>query len=241
MKHSAMLKLAVVVLAVAALSLDGCVNVNDPVVTPTDLRSTVRFVNFTNMAGATTMSVAIDKSTATTASAAFQSGSAYMDLPAGPRFWSFSYGSTTDTLRQALAANTQYTYYSEYEPTMDASRTYLLVPERRTFTGTVPFPSGSQVVRFINLSSDTAATVSGGLTFHLMYGATDTTTTLAFGSASGYYQAALTGTPQYMVVGAAGDTLETATAVGAAAGRYSVVFVGTQAASSWQVKVFQEN
>jgi hypothetical protein len=245
MKHSAMLKFTVLFLVVVAAFLGGCVEVNNPEVSPTDFRSTVRFVNFANVTGATTMSVAIDKSTATTATATFQNGSAYMDVPAGPRFWSFSYGSTTDTLRQALTPYTQYTYYSEYEPTLDASRTYLLVSERRTYAGTVPYPSGAQVVRFINLSSDTAATVSGGLTFTLIHGASDgtsdTSATLGFGNVSVYYQAALSSAPQYMVVGAAGDTLKTATAVGAAAGRYTVVFTGSQAGSGWKETVFTEN
>jgi hypothetical protein len=240
MKHSAMLKFTVLVLVVVALFLGGCVKVNDPELSATDLRSTVRFIDFANMPSS--MVVSLDRSTSSTATVSFQNASSYMDLPAGPRFWSFAYGATTDTLHQALTPNTQYTYYSEYESTnRDTTRTYMLVSERRTFTGTVPYPSDAQVVRFINLSSDTAATVSGGLTFHLMYATTDTTTTLAFGSASDYYQTPASNSPQFSIVGASGNTLVPATAVGVAAGRYSVVFTGSQAASSWQAKVFQEN
>jgi hypothetical protein len=241
MKHSAMFKFAVIMSAVLALYLGGCVEVNNPDVRPTDLRSTVRFVNFANMPNS--MAVILDRSAATTATVTFQNSSSYMDLPAGPRFWSFVYGGTTDTLHHALTPSTQYTYYSEYEPTnTDTVRTYVLVSERRTFSGAVPFPSGAQVVRFINLSSDTAATVLGGLTFHFMYGTTDTTSDpLTFASASDYYQTPASNSPQFSIVGASGNTLVPATAVGAAAGRYSVVFTGSQAASSWQAKVFQEN
>jgi hypothetical protein len=242
MKHSAMLKFTVFVVVVAALLLGGCVNVTDPIVSTVDLRSTVRFVNFANVPGAATMSVAIDNSTSATASVAFQSSSSYIDLPAGARFWRFSYGATQDTLRRALTPNYQYTYYSVYEPQNgDVARTYVLATERNTYAGTATFAPGTQVVRFLNLSSDTAATVSGGLTFHLMFGTTDTSATVSFGSATPYYQAALSSSPEYMVVGAAGDTLAGPTAVNAAAGRYSIVFVGSQAASSWTTKVLPEN
>lgn len=242
MKHSAMLKFTIFVVVVVALLLGGCVNVTDPVLSTQDFRSTVRFVNFANYAGAS-MSVSIDHSTATTATAAFQSASSYYDLPAGSRFWSFSYGGTTDTLHQALTPNTQYTYYSEYEPTNgDQATSYVLVSERRTFTGTVPYPAGQQVVRFINLSSDTAATVIGGLEFDLMTADTSISATgLAFGAQTPYYTLPVSGSPQYMVVGAAGDTLMTATSVAAAEGRYSVVFTGSQAGSGWHVNVFKEN
>lgn len=239
MKQSAMLKFTILVLGVVAFFLGGCVEVNNPVLKPTDLRSSVRFVNFANMPSST-MSVSIDKSTAVTATATYLNASTYKDLPAGSRFWSFTYGSTTDTLRQALTANYQYTYYSVYEPG-DASRTYLLAAERNTYAGTFTYAPGTQVVRFLNLSSDTAATVSGGLTFHLMYGTKDTSATIGYGASTDYFQAPLASSPKYMVVGAAGDTLVGATAVNAAAGRYSVIFVGLQASSSWQTKVFTEN
>lgn len=241
MTQTAMLKFATFVLVVCAFFLGGCVEVNNPDLKPTDYRSTVRFVDLANMPSST-MTVSIDKSTSTTATATYLNASAYFDLPAGTRFWTFAYGSTQDTMRQALAPNYQYTYYSEYEPTNgDAARTYILLAERNTYSGTVAYPSGSQVVRFLNLSTDSAATVSGGLTFHLMYGTTDTTAdALTFGTGASF-TAPASPAPQYMVVGAAGDTLVTPRAVGSAAGRYTVAFIGSQAASSWQTKVFTEN
>jgi hypothetical protein len=242
MKHSAMLKFKILVPVVVALVLGGCVKVNNPDVTAVDYRSSVRFANFANTGSS--MAVNLDKSATATATVAFQNGSTYADLPAGARFFSFAYGASIDTLHQALTPNTQYTLYSEYEATNgDAGRSYVWVAERRTFASTVPFPSGMQVVRFINLSSDTAATVAGGLTFHYMYGTTDTTTNaLAFGDASPYFQATASAS-QFLIVGALNDTLlsKTGTAIGATAGRYSVVFSGSKKASSWQAKVFSEN
>lgn len=242
MKYSAMLKFTVLFVAVGVLFLGGCINVNNPEVKAVDFRSSVRFVNYANTS--TTMAVAMDRATAATATVSFQSGSSYLSLPAGARFFSFTYGATNDTLHQALNPNWQYTIYSEYEPTNgDLARTYVFVQERYTFAETVPYPSNTQVVRFVNMSSDTAATVLGGLSFHLMFGTTDTTTVdpVTFKLASPYYQAPVSASPMFMIVGSANDTLVAPTAVAAGAGRYSVVFSGSQNASSWQAKVFQEN
>lgn len=240
MKQTAMLKITIFVFAIVALFLGGCVDVNQPVLKPTDFRSTVRFVDLANLTSS--MSVTYDKPPVTAATATYLNASAYIDMPAGTRFWTFAYGSTQDTMRQALVPNYQYSFFSVYEPSNgDVERTYILMAERNTYSGTVAYPSGSQVVRFLNLSTDSAATVSGGLTFHLMYGSTDTTTdALTFGTGA-IFTAPASPAPQYMVVGAAGDTLVTSRAVGSAAGRYTVVFVGSQAASSWQTKVFTEN
>ena len=232
------------VLSVVALSLGGCVKVNSPDVGATDFRASVRFANFVNLAGAGTMTVNVDKSSSTTATVTLdQVSSPYSDLPAGARFFQFNYGGTSDTLHLALTAYTQYTMYSEFEPQNgDAARSYMLVPERRTFTGAVPFPADTQVVRLVNMSTDTAADVSGGLTFTFKGGSTDTMSDpVAFGSASPYYQAAASSNPQYTIVGATGTVIQAATTVGAAAGRYSVVFVGSQAAGTWQAIVFKEN
>ncbi len=240
MTQTAMLKFAISVLVVGAFFLGGCVEVNNPDLKPTDFRSSVRFVDFANLGSS--MSVTYDKPPVTAASATYLNASAYVDLPAGSRFWTFTYGSTQDTLRRALSPNYQYSYYSVYEPSTGATdRTYFLLAERNMYAGTVAYPAGHQVVRFLNLSSDTAATVSGGLTFHLMYGTTDTTSdALTFGTSESF-TAPASPAPKYMVVGAAGDTLVTPTAVGSGAGAYTVVFVGSQAASSWQTKVLTEN
>ena len=240
MKHSAMLKYTLFVLVAVALFLGGCVEVNNPDLKPTDFRSSVRFIDFTNLPSS--MAVSVDNASAATVT--YQNASSYVDLPSGTRSWSFNYGGTVDTMRQALTPNYQYAFFSEYEPLNgDATRSYFLVAERNTYSGTSAYAPGTQTVWFLNLSSDTAATVSGGLTFHWMYGTTDTTTSaLAFGTSSvGYFTAPVSSSPQYMVVGAAGDTLVAPTAVSASAGRFSVVFVGSQAGSSWQTKVFQEN
>lgn len=241
MKQTAMLKFTILVLVVVALFVGGCVEVNNPDVQAFDFRASVRFANFSNVGGAS-MVVKVDRSSATAATATYQAASSYVDLPAGARFFSFTYGGTTDTLHQALTPYTQYTLFSQGNAT---SRSYYTLTERRTLPGTVPFPSGMQEVRFLNISDDTSATVAGGLTFHLMYGTTtvkDTATdALVNPAVSDYYTAPVSGSPKYMIVGSAGDTLKTATAVGTAAGRYTVVFSGTQAGGGWVETVFKEN
>lgn len=238
MKQTAMLKFTLLVLVVVALFVGGCVDVNNPDVQAFDFRASVRFANFSNVGGAS-MVVKVDRSSATAATATYRAASSYVDLPAGARFFSFAYGGTTDTLHQALTPYTQYTLYSQGNAT---TRSYYVVTERRTLPGTVPYASGMQEVRFINLSDDTSATVAGGLTFHLLYGTKDTTTdALTYPGISDYYSAAASSNPKYMIVGAAGDTLKTATAVGTGAGRFTVVFSGTQAGGGWVESVFKEN
>jgi len=242
MKYSAMLKFTLLLVAVVALFLGGCINVNNPEVKAVDFRASVRFVNFANTS--TTMAVAMDHSASAAATVSFQSGSSYLDLPAGARFFSFTYGAANDTLHQALKANWQYSVYSEQEPSLgETARTYLFLQERYTFAETVPYPSGTQVVRFLDMSTDTTPTVQGGLTFHWMYASTDTTpdAALTFGQASPYYQANVSSSPKFMIVGSANDTLVAPTSVGASAGRYTVVFSGNKKASSWQANVFKEN
>jgi len=240
MKHSAMLKFTILVLVVVALFLGGCVKVNNQDVQAVDYRASVRFVNLANMPAS--MAVSIDKAAAA-ATVSYQNASSYLNLPAGARFFSFAFGGTTDTLHAALTHDTQYSLYSVYEASnSDQARTYMLLAERMDYPSTVPYPANTQVVRFINASSDTAATVAGGLTCHLMYGTKDTTSLpLAFGDVSTYFQVATSGAAKYMIVGAKNDTLIPATAVGASSGRYSVVFSGSKKTSSWIAKVFQEN
>ena len=243
MKHSAMLKFVVMLSAVLALYLGGCVEVNNPDISPINFQSTLRFVDLANMSGSS-MVVNIDKSASAIVSVAFQGSSPYISIPSGTRFFSFAYGATNDTLRQPLTPNYKYTFFSVYEPTNgDAARTYALVAERNTYTGTKAFPSGSQLVQFFNMSSDTTPTVSGGLTFHLMTATWDTSNAspVGFAGASPYWSAATASSPEFMVVGSAGDTLITATAVGAGDGRYGIVFSGSKKASSWSAKVFKED
>jgi hypothetical protein len=242
MKHSAMLKFAVMMSAVLALYLGGCVEVNNPNITPIDFQSSVRFVNLANTGSS--MVVNVDKSASATATVAFQAASSYYSLPSGSRFFSFTYGATNDTLRQPLTPDYKYTFFSVFEPTnTDVARTYTLVAERNTYTGTTIFPAGSQLVQFFNMSSDTAATVSGGLKFHLMTATWDTSNAslVKFAGASPYWSAATSKSPQFMVVGSKGDTLIPATAVGAGDGRYGIVFSGSKKASSWSAKVFKED
>jgi hypothetical protein len=242
MKHSAMLKFVVMLSAVLALYLVGCVEVNNPNITPINFQSSVRFVNLANTGNS--MVVNVDKSGTATATVAFQAASAYYSLPSGSRFFSFTYGATNDTLRTPLTPDYKYTYFSVFEPTNgDAARTYALVAERNTYTGTKAFPAGSQKVQFFNMSSDTTPTVSGGLTFHLMTATWDTSnaSALGFNSASPYWSAPTANSPQFMVVGSAGDTLIPATPVGAGDGSFGVVFSGSKAANSWSAKVFKED
>ncbi len=247
MKQTAMLKFAIAAFIVCAFFLGGCVQVNDPVIKPTDFRSSVRFVDLANTGSS--MAVTYDKPPVTAGSATYLNATAYLNLPAGSRFWTFAYGAAQDTFPYALTTNYQYSFYSVYEPSSGATaRSYYIVPERNLYTNTVAYPAGKQVVRFINLSTDTAATVSGGLTFHLVYGSTDTTTNaLTFGGTQSF-TAPASASNSFRIMGAATDTLGNlidtlvpTTTIGANPGRYSVVFVGSQANSSWQAKVLQEN
>ncbi len=242
MKHSAMLKFVVMMSAVLALYLGGCVEVNNPEFSPTDFRSIVKFVNLANTGSS--MVVNIDKSTTATATVAFQGASSYLSLPSGTRFFSFTYGAANDTLRQPLTPNYKYTFFSVYEPTNgDAARTYVRASERTTYTGAVASVAGAQLVRFYNMSSDTAVEVSGGLTFHLITASSDTSnqSPLSFMGNSAYYSAPTAGSPQFTVVGSDGSTLVAATAVGSGDGRFGVVFSGSKAASSWSAIVFKED
>ena len=242
MKHSAMLKFVVMLSAVLALYLGGCVEVNNPNITPIDFQSPVRFINLANTGSS--MVVNVDKSTTATATVAFQAASSYYSLPSGSRFFSFTYGAANDTLRQPLTPDYKYTFFSVFEPTVPGMvRTYSLVAERNTYTGTKAFAAGSQKVQFFNMSSDTTPTVSGGLTFHLMTATWDTSNAspVGFGGGSPYWSAPTANSPQFMVVGSAGDTLITATAVGAGDGSFGIVFSGSKAASSWSAKVFKED
>ncbi|HEY6951188.1 MAG TPA: DUF4397 domain-containing protein [Bacteroidota bacterium] len=242
MKHSAMLKFAVMMFAVLALYLGGCVDVNNPDVQAVDYRASLKFVNFANMGNP--MVVTIDKAATTAASVTYQNASTYLNLPAGTRFFSFAYGTTVDTLRKALTPNYKYTMFGVNDLSLpgDTVRTYILSSERAS--AAPAFVAGSQIVRFYNLSMDTAATVSGGLTFHLLTATSDTSndTPLVFPGVSKYYYPAKTAqSPQFMIVGAAGDTLVQPTTVGSGDGRFGVVFTGSQTASSWSAKVFKED
>ncbi len=225
----------------------GCVNVNNPDISTVDYRSLVKFVNLSKIG--TSVSVKVDGSTVVN-SLTNTSYSAYEDLASGTRFFSFTYAGTTpaiqDTFHYSLAPNYKFTYFFVSDPTAgDSTRTYCLVPERQTYSGTVASIPNNILVRFINLSNDTSASVSGGVQFHLIYSTIDTTTDLlVFKGVSPYYQVALSNSAQYLVMSA--DTsihtpLIPSTSVSTTQGRFSVVLYGFQGTNTLQTQVYKED
>ena len=233
MKLSITWWLIVLCSAVLILYVGGCVDVNNADVSAVDLRSSVKFINLSTVGSG--VNVKID-SVGVVSSLAYTTGSPYLDLASGTRFFSVIYTGVsataiTDTFRNALTPNYKSTYFIVCDPSAgDSTRSYLLYPERQTFNGTVITIAGKLLVRFINLTKDTAAAVTGGVQFHLNYGATDTTTAsaLAFAGASPYYQVALSDTAKYYVLGTddASTSVIPLTTLSGAQGRVSVVLYG---------------
>ncbi len=235
--------LAILWSIVLTFYVPGCVNVNDADVANVDLRTQIRFVDLAN--NGSPMNVTVDGSAVPAVT--YGLGSSYQNLPAGTRTFIFTYGSAADTIRKAIDPNMQCTYYSVFEPANgDASRSYLLVNERQTYSGTVATVPGHVIVRFVNFSNDTATTGPGGLDFHLTYVTPDTVahdtaaTALTFKSATPYYNVAIADGPQYHILSSRGDTVNAATAP-TTQGRYSIVLYGSRTASTLQIKVFQED
>ena len=225
----------------------GCVNVNNPDVSTVDYRSSVKFVNLSKVG--TGVNVNVDGSAVVT-SLAYTSSSAYQDLASGTRFFSVMYAGTTpamqDTFHYALAPNYKLTYFFVSDPTGgDLTHYYCLIPERQTYSGVVASVANNILVRFINLSNDTSASVSGGVQFHLTYNTTDTTTDLlAFKGVSSYYQVAVSNSANYRVMRA--DTsihtpLIPSTPVSTTQGRFSVVLYGFQGSNTLQTQVYKED
>ncbi|MGD0591362.1 MAG: hypothetical protein ABSA44_11290 [Bacteroidota bacterium] len=233
---------AIVVCVTLAFYFNGCVKVDNPVASSVDIRTSVKFVDLAN--NGSTMSVSVDG--ISVGSFAFQNYSGYVDLPAGGRKFAFTYGTTVDTVKQAIAPDYKSSFFS-IQQTGDTSRTYAIFYERVTYSGAVTFVPRNVLVRFINLSSDTATTIKSGVNFHLTGVMVDTVVTdsstaaLGFLKSSSYIQAPLTNAPKYYIVGAQEDTLVSASAVSLSEGRYSVVLYGSKTASNLQSIILKED
>jgi hypothetical protein len=215
--------LAVGIIGVLTLFLNGCVKINDANVSATDFRSPVKFVDLVNTG---TQSVSVVGSGAV-GTLNYGDPTAYISVPSGPRKFVFVYGSgAPDTLPQPLVANYKYSFFS-IRSSLDTAVTYALFYERNTYAGTDAYVPKNVLVRFINLSNDTSATISDGVSFHLK----DTSSVnmsksgIAFLASTPYYQAPVGKNPSFVVLGAKSDTLVPTTSI-SSEGRYSVVLYG---------------
>ena len=136
-------------------------------------------------------------------------------------------------------ADYKYSFFS-IKGTSDAVVTYALYYERNTYAGTVTYSPQNVLVRFINLSNDTSATISGGVTFH--FADTSNVDTLQSGitflASTPYYQAPVGKNPNFNVIGANSDTLVATTSL-TSEGRYSVVLYGS--VGSLKSKILKED
>jgi len=237
MRLSQKMWLAVLFCAAMSLYINGCIDVDNSAVSTVDIRSSVRFINLSNNGSA--MNVNVDGSTIANA-VNYANASSYVDLPAGTRNFIFSFGAVADTFRAAIPNNYKSSYYSVFESAVgDTKRTYVLVSERQTYAGLTAFTAGNILVRFINLSKDTAAAVIGGVNFRLISSTIDSTTdVLEFPKGSGYIAVPVSSNPQFQVLDANANTIIQSTAVSSSEGRFTVVLYGYGTA---QAKVFQED
>lgn len=223
----------------------GCLDVNNANVSPIDLRATVKFVNFAHFGSS--MTVTVNKTFAATVN--YDSLSTYLDLPAGTDSLFFRYSATTDTLVRALDPDKKCTIYSVFDSTNgDTARAYIVEYERQTYGGSVRFVPDSVLVRFLNLTRDTAYTGPTGIEFHVLTGPTadsvahDTSrSAVTFAGATPYYQASISKFPRYMIISDRGDVLTPSTPIPSAEGRYAIVLSGSSSAGTLKIKVFKED
>jgi hypothetical protein len=228
--------LAVGIIGVLTLFFNGCVKINDANVATTDFRSPVKFVDLVSTG---TQSISVVGGDAV-GSFSYEDATSYISLPSGSRKFVFVYGtSAPDTLPQPLVANYKYSFFS-IKSSLDTAVTYALFYERNTYAGTVAYVPQNVLVRFINLSNDTSATISGGVSFHLK----DTSSVdksksgITFLASTPYYQAPVGKSPSFDVLGAESDTLIHTTPI-TSEGRYSVVLYGT--IGSLKSKILKED
>jgi len=225
----------VFVLAVS-LSLTGCVDVNQPAVHTKNYTSPARFVN---LAVNSSLAVMVDGGSAVTG-IAYGNTSAYIDLPSGSRLFRFSYSSVVDTLRQSLMSQYKYSIFVVYDPsTSVTSGTYVFLMERYTFES--PYPADSSLLRFVQLSPDTSATIKNGVSVTFSYGSRDTSfKKISFQGNTPYLRVPSNGV-RFTVIGSNGDTLKSVSGDAGLSGlgRYSFVIYGP--ASSLQKKLFKED
>jgi hypothetical protein len=233
---------AVVVCVTLAFYFNGCVKIDNPAAPPVDIRSTVKFINLAN--NGSQMNVKVDGNSV--ASVSFTNASSYIDVPSGGRNFVFTYGPKVDAVSQVVAAYYKVSYFA-IQQAGDTGVTYALYYERNTYSGVVTFIPQDILVRFINLSSDTAGTIKSGVSFHLTGAQQDTSTqdtvtaALAYLKSSTYYQAPLSKAPKYSIIGANNDILVGATAVSLTEGRFTVVLYGSKTANTLQSIIFKED
>jgi hypothetical protein len=221
---------------VLSVALSACVDTDSGTIPLVDERTSTKFVNLANVG---TMSVAVDGGAV--ASVAYGSASEYLSVATGVRNYAFTYGSTRDTLTTALAHDSKYSVFSVYEPLNgDANRSYNFIFERRTYAGTQTYVPQAALVRFINLSHDTAAT---SISFKIIDTVAATAdilqSAIGFGTGTAYYQIDIAQSPQFIVYNRYRDTL--ATRVALIEGRCSVVLFGNKMGNTMQVKVYKED
>ena len=239
MKRTGRIGLAVFLFVGLVVSMFGCLNVDQPNVPPTNFTSNVKFVDLANTG--TNMVATFDNGTSA-ATLTYGNNSAYVTMPAGSRRMKFVYGATTDTLRQAFASYGQYTYFSVFDPANgDVARTYISFGQSYTFSSAGVVDTA--LVRFINLSTDTAFSFASGMDF--MLGGKSVATGVAFGQVAGYFKVPA-GNSNYEVFATSADTtggtplISTTTLSGLASqGRYSIVVYGNHA--SINKSVIQEH
>ncbi len=234
MKPTSRIGLASLFLVGLIVSMFGCTNVDQTMVPVTSFQSTVLFVDLSNTG--TNMAIAYDAVSAGTLNYGGHS-SAYVSIPSGSRNMRFTYGSAIDTLHQSYTSEYQYTYFSIYEPANgDAARRYWLLGQ--TYTVGAAAPKDSALVRFVNVSSDTAAAFSSGLDFTFGSNAPGAVT---FPGYTNYYKVRAGNSSYTVVADASGDTLMNNAALNGlqSTGRYSVVIYGNHA--SLQAMVLQEH
>jgi hypothetical protein len=237
MRLSQKMWLTVLCCAVMSLCINGCIDVDNSAVSTVDIRSSLRFINLSNYGSP--MDVKVDGITVAN-TISYGNASVYFDLPAGTRDFIFTFGAVADTFRAAIPNNYTSTYFSVYESAAgDKKRSYILASERLTYAGTTAFPAGNILVRFINLSRDTAAALKEGVNFRLVSTSIDSTTdALKYSKGSGYISVPVSSNPQFLVLDANADTLIQSRVVSSSEGRFDVVLFGS---GTVQAKVFQED
>jgi len=230
MGPSVLVKLSRVLTIGLIVGIAGCVNVNNTNVPVTNVQDPVTFVNLSG--GTSAMSVQVNGS-AVASGISFGSASAYANVPAGIEKYSFSYGGAPDTLAQRLDGQKVYTVVGVSDPSIGVTtRTYYFYSTRNTFD--VTGVKDSILVRFVNMSLDTAATMLGGADFHLSIGSASDSTmaagVLSTGSA-GPFLVAASANPKYSILSSAdGSSIVTATALNGTGGsRYTVILYGSGA------------
>ncbi|MGB6064402.1 MAG: DUF4397 domain-containing protein, partial [Desulfomonilaceae bacterium] len=125
----------------------------------------------------------------------------------------------------------QFTYFSVFEPQNgDAARKYLLVGQ--TYTQSAAGVKDTALVRFFNLSSDTASDFSAGLDYELGAGASaQTVSGLTYPGWTTYLKVPAGNSSYSVFVDQTGDTLVNNSQLTGlqSLGRYSVVIYGNHA------------